>query len=173
VNEAIRVEVEQHEYDALVSFVYNVGHLAGTSVAAELNAGDTHAAGNAFLNFAKPAVLHDRRMGERDQFLLGVYPQPFATVYPASPAGVIQWAHGKRIDLRPYFGGTGEEKPVPASIHHPVLARGAAGPDVLALQNALKAKGISPLTVDGSFGGETERAVKAFQATHALTVDGV
>lgn len=53
-----------------------------------------------------------------------------------------------------------------------VLREGSEGPDVAALQRALRAKGY-PLGVDdGKWGTLTTRAVLAFQHEHGLTADG-
>jgi peptidoglycan L-alanyl-D-glutamate endopeptidase CwlK len=55
----------------------------------------------------------------------------------------------------------------------PVLRTGSAGPDVVELQNALRAHGFNPGPVDGSFGRATEAAVMAFQRSEGLLADGV
>ena len=55
---------------------------------------------------------------------------------------------------------------------HPVLADGATGAAVIALQDALNAHG-AHLTADGAFGPATLAALKAFQAAQHLTADGV
>jgi peptidoglycan hydrolase-like protein with peptidoglycan-binding domain len=55
----------------------------------------------------------------------------------------------------------------------PVLKRGAAEPAVRDLQEALKALGHDPGPVDGVFGAKTESAVKAFQQSREITVDGI
>jgi peptidoglycan L-alanyl-D-glutamate endopeptidase CwlK len=47
------------------------------------------------------------------------------------------------------------------------------GEDVLALQNALKARGFNPGVPDGDFGPGTEAAVIAFQKSEGLTPDGI
>lgn len=63
--------------------------------------------------------------------------------------------------------------PLPSLSATPTLRRKAKGPAVRALQVLLVRHGHA-LTVDGDFGGETEKAVRAFQSAHAgLTVDGV
>lgn len=49
----------------------------------------------------------------------------------------------------------------------PTLRRGSEGPDVRLLQEKLH------IPIDGKFGPATERAVKAFQKLHGLSVDGV
>ena len=53
------------------------------------------------------------------------------------------------------------------------LRVGSSGADVIALQNALAAKGFDPGAVDGVFGPATESAVMAFQATASLNADGI
>jgi len=53
------------------------------------------------------------------------------------------------------------------------LRLGSSGADVTALQNALAAKGFDPGAADGIFGSGTEAAVRAFQASASLSVDGV
>lgn len=52
------------------------------------------------------------------------------------------------------------------------LRKGDKGEDVKALQRALKAAGYD-VDVDGDYGPQTERAVKAFQRDNGLTRDGV
>jgi peptidoglycan hydrolase-like protein with peptidoglycan-binding domain len=58
---------------------------------------------------------------------------------------------------------TGEE----GTIHNAVNTESGEGGDVQRLQSALK------LTADGTFGPETEAAVRRLQARHGLSVDGV
>lgn len=53
------------------------------------------------------------------------------------------------------------------------LARGAKGEEVRLLQQRLKDLGYLTGTVDGDFGGQTERAISAFQNQHDLLVTGV
>jgi peptidoglycan hydrolase-like protein with peptidoglycan-binding domain len=55
----------------------------------------------------------------------------------------------------------------------PTLKKGSKQPEVKDLQEALKALGFSPGKVDGVFGTATEQAVKKFQASVGLDVDGV
>jgi len=54
----------------------------------------------------------------------------------------------------------------------PLLRRGSKGEAVRRLQQALSAAGY-PLRADGVFGPATARAVRRFQADHALAVDGI
>lgn len=62
------------------------------------------------------------------------------------------------------------EEAVP--VNHPTLRIGDTGDDVIYLQTLLSSAG-EPLKADGKFGTATDRAVRAFQATNGLTVDGV
>lgn len=55
----------------------------------------------------------------------------------------------------------------------PQLKKGAEGGQVELLQRALAAKGFSPGAIDGDFGSNTVRAVKAFQKASGLTADGI
>lgn len=59
----------------------------------------------------------------------------------------------------------------PAPTASATLRRGSAGVAVRQLQGWLKALGAS-CSVDGSFGPDTEAAVRAFQGDHGLVVDG-
>ena len=52
------------------------------------------------------------------------------------------------------------------------LRRGATGADVTTLQNALVSSG-QIVAVDGKFGVQTQKAVKAFQQDNGLNPDGI
>ena len=54
----------------------------------------------------------------------------------------------------------------------PLLRRGSDGQPVRSLQYLLRARGYA-LTVDGAFGGQTDRAVRSFQRSRGLVVDGI
>ena len=54
----------------------------------------------------------------------------------------------------------------------PVVKSGASGHPIKTLQYLLQARGHS-IVVDGVFGPNTGAAVKAFQANHGLTADGI
>lgn len=77
VNDAVQVPLEQHQFDALVSFSYNCGARAlaygnnggPSSILRALNAGDYEGAGRAFNNWMADPEVRTRRAGERDQFL--------------------------------------------------------------------------------------------------------
>ena len=53
------------------------------------------------------------------------------------------------------------------------LSNGDRGDDVKLLQESLTALGYNPGTVDGIFGSRTEAAVRAFQGSHGIGVDGI
>lgn len=53
------------------------------------------------------------------------------------------------------------------------LKRGMRGDEVAVLQRLLATRGFSPGRVDGDFGPGTDAAVRAFQASEGLLVDGV
>jgi hypothetical protein len=53
-----------------------------------------------------------------------------------------------------------------------ILKLRCLGTDVTALQKALTARGFDTKGIDGDFGPDTEKAVRAFQLQAALTVDG-
>jgi len=54
----------------------------------------------------------------------------------------------------------------------PVVKSGSNGHPIKTLQYLLRARGHG-VVVDGSFGPQTDSAVKAFQASHGLTADGI
>lgn len=54
-----------------------------------------------------------------------------------------------------------------------LLRAGTRGLDVALLQKKLQAAGINPGPIDGIFGPKTQAAVRAYQASRGLTVDGV
>jgi N-acetyl-anhydromuramyl-L-alanine amidase AmpD len=54
----------------------------------------------------------------------------------------------------------------------PVLRKGSKGETVETLQRLLNSYG-SSLTLDGDFGANTDRALRAFQKAQKLTVDGI
>lgn len=77
VNDCVTVPLEQHQFDALVSFSHNCGVNAlahgnngePSSILLALNAGDYDAAGHCFNNWMADPEVRTRRAGERDQFL--------------------------------------------------------------------------------------------------------
>lgn len=77
VNACVTVPLKQHEFDALVSFAFNVGTAAlphggpgggPSSILAAVNRGDMAGAANAFNNWMADPECRTRRAGEREQF---------------------------------------------------------------------------------------------------------
>lgn len=96
VSSAVKVPLNQNEFDALVSFTFNVGAGAfkGSTLLKRLNAGDRQAAADQFLVWNKITVngkkqtldgLTKRRKSEREQFL-----KPAASGSNTDPAPVEQ-----------------------------------------------------------------------------------
>ena len=54
----------------------------------------------------------------------------------------------------------------------PLLRRGSDGQPVRSLQHLLRARGHT-VAVDGDFGAQTDRAVRSFQRSRGLVVDGI
>jgi len=98
---AVKVDVKQHEFDALVSFHYNTGAIARATLTKELNAGQRGRAAAAFMNWVKPPEITARRRSERDLFMTGRYPPAIANVYPADMSGNVQWGKARRVAVRP------------------------------------------------------------------------
>ena len=92
VVDRIKVPVSQNEFDALVSLGFNigVGGLGRSLVIRRLNVGDVRGAANAFMDWAKPAVLAVRRREEMAQFLRQDAPEIAVKDLPATRATVLE-----------------------------------------------------------------------------------
>jgi lysozyme len=66
----VKVPLEQHQFDALVSFVFNVGQgqFATSTLLKKLNVGDYEGAALQFDRWHIPPEITSRRNGEREQF---------------------------------------------------------------------------------------------------------
>ncbi|WP_264850250.1 peptidoglycan-binding protein [Clostridium omnivorum] len=60
-----------------------------------------------------------------------------------------------------------------SSSSYGMLRNGASGSDVTKLQQLLSGAGFNPGTIDGIFGTNTEKAVRAYQSRKGLAVDGI
>jgi lysozyme len=71
VNSAVKVPLTQNQFDALVSFVFNIGGTAfrNSTLLRKLNAKDYAGAADQFLVWVKQKELTGRRKAERAQFL--------------------------------------------------------------------------------------------------------
>ena len=74
VEGAVKVPLQQAQFDALYSLCFNIGGTAfkNSTVVRKLNANDYHGAADAILMWNKPAVLEKRRKRERDLFLSAI-----------------------------------------------------------------------------------------------------
>lgn len=70
VNDAVKVTIPQHAFDALVSFAYNVGvgAFSKSTLVRMINAGNMIEAARQFDRWHIPAEITSRRNGEREQF---------------------------------------------------------------------------------------------------------
>lgn len=70
VKDAVLVELDQYQFDALVSFAFNVGEGAfrSSTLVRKLNAGDMDGAVAQFDRWHIPPEITSRRNGEREQF---------------------------------------------------------------------------------------------------------
>jgi len=74
VESAVRVPLQQAQFDALYSLCFNIGGTAfkNSTVVRRINAGDMQGAADAILMWNKPAVLEKRRRRERELFLSAI-----------------------------------------------------------------------------------------------------
>lgn len=120
VLKAVKITLTQPEFDALASLCYNIGptNLSKSTLVRKLNAGDRKGAAAAFTSWNKAggkilSALVDRRKAERLIFSEGKYPAPYASLYPATAAGAVQWGKGKRVDLRTELNAVPAVVPTP------------------------------------------------------------
>ena len=93
---AVKVPLEPHEFDALVSFHYNTGGIAKAALTRHLNAGDRAAAAAAFMGWLKPAAIRPRREAERDLFAKGHYPAGNIPIWSVDRNGRVDFSRSIR-----------------------------------------------------------------------------
>ncbi|MDR7193447.1 peptidoglycan-binding protein [Luteimonas terrae] len=101
----------------------------------------------------------------------------YNTDVPAARAAVAD-AQAQGLLGTPFNGGARTEGAAPvqqsaSASATPTLERDDRGPAVADLQTRLAAAGFSPGTADGIFGARTESAVRSYQASRGIEVDGV
>ena len=91
VDKAITVPVEQHEFDAAVSFHYNTGAIATASWVKTLNKGDRETAAAQIMNWTKPPEIIPRREDEQTLFATGKYPTGNINVWGVDANSKLTW----------------------------------------------------------------------------------
>lgn len=92
VDKAVQVPLQQHEFDALVSWCYNVGPgaMSGSSVIRLLNGrADRRHVADALLKWNRPPEIMGRRRSERAQFLTPYGKTDAATGAGGAVGGVV------------------------------------------------------------------------------------
>lgn len=163
VERALTRPVKQHEFDALVSFHYNTGGFARSSIRRLINAGQMGSAADAFMMWRRPPEIIGRRRKEQSLFRTGSYTSGgWATVMRASKTGRILWSTSKRVNVAALLGDDQTSTGITA-----ILRAGSLGQDVRRMQEVLK------VIADGVFGPITLAALKDYQSQNGLTVDGI
>jgi len=133
VNKALTREVAQSQFDALVSWCYNVGvgytrpvydrkgnmTRDTATVIKLLNKGaDAAALHDALLMYRKPMEIIKRRTKEATLLAYGKYCNDGkATLFPVSSNGYPVYKKGTVINLWEYISDTTPEQPIPREIH--------------------------------------------------------
>src|SRR5690606_34574376 len=89
---AVKVPLEPHEFDALVSFHYNTGGIAEAALPRHLSAGNRAAAAAAFMGWLRPAAIRSRREAERDLSAKGLYPTGTIPVWAVDRNGRVDFS---------------------------------------------------------------------------------
>jgi lysozyme len=124
---AVRVPLEPHEFDALVSFHYNTGGIAKASLSRHLNAGNRAAAAQGFMGWLRPAAIRTRREAERDLFRDSRYPTGTIPVWAVDRNGRVDLSRPiRRLTetealtlLRPTVQPVPPTTPLPATTESP------------------------------------------------------
>lgn len=106
------LKLNQHQFDALVSFCYN----CGPGNLAKLTRGrSVEEIGDALMLYTKPPEITERRLKEQRLFKLGKYGPGHVSVFPVSSTGRPVYSRGYRLDVSKYFtGGTIPTAPLPS-----------------------------------------------------------
>lgn len=72
VSDAVKVPLDQHQFDALVSFDFNTGGIHRAKLTAAINALDAHASRH-FFGWLRPPEIRKRRTAEKNLFDTGDY----------------------------------------------------------------------------------------------------
>ena len=112
VNAAITVPVEQHEFDAAVSFHYNTGAISRAAWVKFLNEkpNNREAAAKKILNWSKPAMIKKRRAAEHTLFLTGTYPSGTIPVWTVQ-GNQVTWQRAAQVSREEFIEIVNPPKP--------------------------------------------------------------
>lgn len=199
VNNKVTYSIKQNQFDALVSFTFNVGsgNFGSSTLLKKLNQGDITGAANQFdvWIYAGGEVLDGlvrRRAAEKELFLNGTtggsgsatgdstiraFQTWLNTNYASGlTADGIYGSNTKKAATKAYqkvLGVTADGVfGATSKAAVKTLSSGSSGNAVRLMQGMLYCRGYNPNGVDGSFGAGTVAAVKSFQTAKGLTADG-
>lgn len=135
VNQAIKVPLKQHQFDALVSFDLNTGGIFKAKLTAAINSGDM--SGKGFMGWTKPKEIIKRRKAEQALFRTGNYDANgddipvWRTDGKGNLKGVMRTYDGADLLERMLRGA--EARPAPAAPKSKATPAVAAGGGALAL----------------------------------------
>ena len=147
-----RTPMQQHEFDAALSFHYNTGAIGRAAWVDLWKRGQKDAAAASMLaNWRKPAAIIGRRTAERDLFLTGDYGKQSATVWQVDSKGKVIWKPARRLSQSDILAMMGRDELNP----------------IIELQTVLKRLGLYTGRVDGIDGPKTQAALTSFNAISA------
>ncbi len=107
VNKALRVDITQPQFDALISLCYNIGTggLTKSTLMRLINAkASMEEIRAAFLMWRKPIEILGRRKEEAELYISGDYQQSgIAQLYNTEGTGHIKWSKIKNINIFDYI----------------------------------------------------------------------
>lgn len=201
VNKYVTYAINQNQFDALVSFTFNLGsgNLASSTLLKKLNQGDISGAANEFDKwiYAGGEVLEGlvkRRAAEKELFLYGTVSGGGGTTTTGNStiSSFQTWLNTNYSSGLTVDGIYGNNTKVAATKAYQkelrvtadgifgsgskaavkTLVQGNTGNSVHLLQGMLYCRGFDPNGVDGIFGSGTKSAVESFQRSKSLGVDG-
>lgn len=144
VNRAIKVPIEQHQFDALVSFHYNTGAIARANATKLINNREYEQGADALMGWCKPIELQSRRMAEVRLFKNCDYGDGKVMLYTATKSGNIRWSEGRIIDIDKHLALEISESalPIPRSIPKPTPRPEPEAPIQLPMPDSVEPKSV-------------------------------
>lgn len=161
VDAAITTPIEQHQFDALVSFHFNTGAIGTATLTRRVNARDFSRAAGEFDRWVKPREIRDRRMAEKALFWSGTYPTEAIPVWSITTSGRVVFRPVRTIPQADFLAMLAPPTPIDPPII-PARLTGLTRAQVRSVQHALNAAGLGPLKIDGIAGTATRAAHAAF-----------